>query len=210
VCSITNGKHWYQTTEGYEPTTDYIYCYQKSKEITEEYAKPGAKIDVSYFTVVVIDCNHKYEDTVTKPATCTENGVMTHTCIDCLDSYTTEIPAKGHNWSEWEITTPATKEAHGIETRTCSDCDAEETRPVTYHENDEYHLGDVNGDGKINVTDISKAAAHVKGKKRMSGDALICADINSDGIVNISDVIRIAAHVKGKRSIDARVRSSIK
>ncbi|MBE6868788.1 MAG: hypothetical protein E7494_08500 [Ruminococcus albus] len=62
-----------------------------------------------------------------------------------------------------------------------------------------YTIGDINSDGIINITDISKAAAHVKGKKRLSDDALIRADVNSDGIVNISDITKIAAHVKGKK-----------
>ncbi|SFB87092.1 dockerin type I repeat-containing protein [Ruminococcus albus] len=65
-------------------------------------------------------------------------------------------------------------------------------------------LGDVNGDGVINVTDISKAAAHVKGKKLLTGDALKRADVNSDGVVNVTDVTKIAAHVKGKKLLTSK------
>ncbi|SFC59858.1 dockerin type I domain-containing protein [Ruminococcus albus] len=62
--------------------------------------------------------------------------------------------------------------------------------------------GDVNGDGSITITDITKAAAHAKGKKLLSAEELKRADINGDGVVNVSDITRIAAHVKGKKLIN--------
>lgn len=40
-----------------------------------------------------------------------------------------------------------------------------ETKKEEAHTLTEYERGDVNGDGKINVTDVVKLAAHVKGKK---------------------------------------------
>lgn len=38
-------------------------------------------------------------------------------------------------------------------------------KPVENKASTEFERGDVNGDGKINVTDITKLAAHIKGKK---------------------------------------------
>lgn len=43
---------------------------------------------------------HSYEETITKEATCTEEGVKTFTCKECKDSYTEPIPAKGHSYGE--------------------------------------------------------------------------------------------------------------
>ncbi|WP_207646965.1 dockerin type I domain-containing protein, partial [Ruminococcus albus] len=63
----------------------------------------------------------------------------------------------------------------------------------------EYPRGDVNGDGVINVTDITKVAAHVKGKKLLDAAAQKRADVNNDGKINVSDISKIAAHVKGKK-----------
>ncbi|SEK77174.1 leucine-rich repeat protein [Ruminococcus albus] len=61
--------------------------------------------------------------------------------------------------------------------------------------------GDVNNDGKINITDITKIALHIKGKKFLTKEQKLRADINNDGNITITDLTRIAAHVKGKKSL---------
>ena len=61
--------------------------------------------------------------------------------------------------------------------------------------------GDVNGDGVVNVTDLSKIAAHIKSKKSLTGNVFIAADVNGDGSVNVGDLSRVAGHVKGKKNI---------
>ncbi|SFC57846.1 dockerin type I repeat-containing protein [Ruminococcus albus] len=72
--------------------------------------------------------------------------------------------------------------------------------PVTVAEAD-WLVGDVNNDGKINVADVAKTAAHVKGKRLLSKGAFKRADVNFDGTVDVTDVVQIAAHVKLKRMI---------
>ena len=56
--------------------------------------------------------------------------------------------------------------------------------------------GDVTGDGKVDIKDLTKVAAHVKGKKSLSNASK--ADINGDGKVDIKDLTKIAAFIKGK------------
>jgi hypothetical protein len=60
-------------------------------------------------------------------------------------------------------------------------------------------IGDVNNDGKINVTDITKVAAHIKGKRLLDDVARKRADVNHDEKINVTDITKIAAHIKGKR-----------
>ena len=62
--------------------------------------------------------------------------------------------------------------------------------------------GDVNGDGRINVTDISIIAANVKGIRPIDKYSINAADTNSDGSINVSDIALAAAHVKSIRKID--------
>ena len=59
--------------------------------------------------------------------------------------------------------------------------------------------GDVNGDGRLDVTDLSKVAAHVKGKKSLTDDQQKLADFSGDDKVNVADISLIAARIKGKK-----------
>jgi len=59
------------------------------------------------------------------------------------------------------------------------------------------HLkGDINGDGKVNTTDVGRANAHAKKTNLLEGYALACADVSGDGKVNTTDVGRMNAHAK--------------
>ncbi len=64
--------------------------------------------------------NHTYTETVTTPATCTEEGVTTFSC-DCGHTYTTAIPATGHTYTS-QVTKQATCEKAGETTYTCTAC----------------------------------------------------------------------------------------
>jgi len=55
-------------------------------------------------------------------------------------------------------------------------------------------LGDINGDGRVNISDVNKANAHAAKTKQLTGYDFACADINEDGRVNISDVNKMNAH----------------
>ena len=59
-------------------------------------------------------------------------------------------------------------------------------------------MGDINGDGRISISDINIANLHAKGKKILLGYEFACADINGDGRVRISDVNKLNLHNKGK------------
>jgi len=59
------------------------------------------------------------------------------------------------------------------------------------------HLkGDINGDGRVNTTDVGRANAHAKKTNLLSGYELSCADVSGDGKVNTTDVGRMNAHAK--------------
>ena len=56
--------------------------------------------------------------------------------------------------------------------------------------------GDVNGNGRVNVTDLSKLAAYVKGVKPLDNSELAQADVNADRMVNVTDISLLADHIK--------------
>jgi hypothetical protein len=62
-------------------------------------------------------------------------------------------------------------------------------------------MGDVSGDGKVNVADVSKVYAHVKGAGSLVDYAFTCGDVTGDGKINIADTSRVYAHVKQANSL---------
>lgn len=59
--------------------------------------------------------------------------------------------------------------------------------------------GDVNADHRLNIGDISKLYAHVRGSNKLQDQyAQLCADYNADGSVNIGDTVRLYSRVTKK------------
>ncbi|MBE7068737.1 MAG: VWA domain-containing protein [Clostridiales bacterium] len=72
---------------------------------------------------------HSYTQQITTQATCTEKGVITYTC-SCNDTYTEEIPALGHEFTNYVSDNNATYEKDGTETAVCNrdGCEERDTR----------------------------------------------------------------------------------
>ena len=159
---------------------------------------------------------HKYTSTVTKAATCTEDGVRTYTC-SCGDSYTEVIKATGHKFGAWTTTTAATCTKNGVQTRTCSVCGEKETRtiaatghkyvetivaPTTTEQGYTLHKCSVCGDEyKDNFTDPVKDPTTLSGKVasqyNTSGDLRFIAMIKSADAAG-ADVAYYDLKVDGK------------
>ena len=56
-------------------------------------------------------------------------------------------------------------------------------------------LGDINGDGQINIFDLTQCMNHIIKKAELTGNSLQAADVNEDGQVNIFDLTRIMNHI---------------
>ena len=61
--------------------------------------------------------------------------------------------------------------------------------------------GDVNGDGRINITDMLSVKANLLNKSELNGAYSKAADVNGDGKINITDFLKIKAKLLGKGSI---------
>ena len=62
-------------------------------------------------------------------------------------------------------------------------------------------LGDINGDGKVNVTDKTQLNAHIKGNSHFEGARLLACDVTGDGKINVTDKSQLNAQLKGDRDI---------
>ena len=49
-------------------------------------------------------------------------------------------------------------------------------------------IGDMTGDGKVNVLDVTAMQRHLAGLEELTDDRLALADVNTDGKVTIDDV----------------------
>ena len=69
-----------------------------------------------------------------------------------------------------------------------------ENRDVTW--NDELKpVGDVSGDGVVNIKDFQRLLRHVNRTNPLSDDALLSGDITGDGVVNVKDFARLLRHI---------------
>lgn len=58
-------------------------------------------------------------------------------------------------------------------------------------------FGDLNGDGKWNMGEISRIYSHIRGTVPLSGYTLACADVNANGSVNMGDIATLYAQIRG-------------
>ncbi len=62
-------------------------------------------------------------------------------------------------------------------------------------------FADVNGDGKINISDLIKVRNHILQEQMLQAVYRTAADVNGDGKINISDLIKIRNHILGESII---------
>ena len=57
--------------------------------------------------------------------------------------------------------------------------------------------GDINGDGKISITDLSLLKRHIIGQSKLTGEKETVADVNVDGKVSVTDLAKIKRVIVG-------------
>ena len=98
----------------------------------------GASSDFS-FTVTYPSTDHVWDEgTITKPATCTESGLITYICTDCGETKTEEMNPLGHNFKDtWTIDTEPDCQHEGSKSHHCTRCEEKQditSIPKTEHE----------------------------------------------------------------------------
>lgn len=106
-----------------------------------------------------------------------------------------ELPATGvHTWNDGEVTVRATCDAEGTMTYTCTVCGGTKTEPIPAIGR---LLGDVNGDGTVNITDMALVYQYLTGQTAFTDGHKKAADVNRDGIVDVYDLQRLYEAVTG-------------
>ena len=64
--------------------------------------------------------------------------------------------------------------------------------------------GDVNGDGKITLTDFVRIKSHLLGASQLTGAYGMAGDVSGDGKITLTDFVKMKAHLLGIESIIPR------
>ena len=173
-------------------------------------------------TNVCADCGHSSITSI--PATdhsiqisvvapnCTEDGYRLHACENCDYSFRDNVvPAWGHSLLITESAPSCTEGGHNLnQCLNCSYYFFDNFTPATGHRYENgictacgdvevtVGPGDITGDGKLNIMDVVKLYAHVKGVSTITDEAALqLADYTGDGRVNIMDIAKLYTAVKG-------------
>ena len=66
---------------------------------------------------------------------------------------------------------------------------------------DDIAYGDINGDGFINMGDVSRILSHIAGSESLTETELQAADVSGDGLVNMMDISLVLEYIKGNIDI---------
>ena len=102
--------------------------------------KAGTFKEITVNSIDIVSSNpnahyHNYVKTVTKKATCKEEGTITYTCTSTKGicdrkTYTEAIPKTDHTYGDWSVVKEATETETGLKSRTCKVCGDEETAVI--------------------------------------------------------------------------------
>jgi hypothetical protein len=103
------------------------------------------------------------------------NGAKEYSITDVeAGAYTLRVSKEKHATMEYEITVGG--ENVSVDAKICP-------------------IGDVTGDGVVNIKDFQRLLRHVNKTNPLSGYELACGDVTGDGVCNIKDFQRLLRHV---------------
>ena len=136
IAHTLNGKlatEWENADNCYDADMEGIFEFADDKATCENHGK-GYYICEDCGEMVFVETfrGHSYDTSeITKPATCTEDGVREFTCSTCGGTYTEKIPAKGHDYVVVGSPTLPTDSTSGQVVIECSREDCETTHTIT-------------------------------------------------------------------------------
>ena len=69
-------------------------------------------------------------------------------------------------------------------------------------------MGDANGDGEVNVSDIVEIVNYIMGKPS-ANFVLAAADLNGDGEINVTDIVKVVSIIMSTNNNSASVRAAV-
>jgi hypothetical protein len=146
--------------------------------------------------MVTTKLSHTYDDGVeTISPTCTDEGTMTYTCTVCGDTKTETIAALGQEHSYTKTVVAPTYTAEGYTLYECIYCGDSYKSDVTEKLN--YLKGDVDGNGKVDLKDVTLLFQFVNGQIDALDNAP-AAEVTGDESIDLKDVTLLFQYVNGQ------------
>ena len=141
----------------------------------------------------------KPEDTVTVPATCTENGRVVVLCSVCGNPASiTQTPALGHDWKESDVAVSCTQDGYHL--KKCERCNEEEKSnivPMLEHKNPDG--SDAYGEPFVHIKPTTNSLGYIGRECALCKNIwdyeaipmleIMKGDTNMDGKIDINDAI---------------------
>ena len=155
----------------------------------------GFKID----SINVNYIEHEYEQIENIESTCNEYGKKIYSCKICDKTKDEEKELAKHTEGptviENEIEATVVEEGSYDEVIYCSVCNKELSRTKNIIPKKDFFVGDVNGDGKLNIKDWNKVYNYINETSKLTDEEFERGDVNEDGKVNIKDWNRMYDHI---------------
>jgi len=162
-----------------------------------------------YTTYTCSVCGDSYVDDIVPPLTAVITGTVTSFRSD-TDEITIELIADGETDPAYTIVVTGNSAEYSLENveageyilRVSKKDHVTREYAITVESQEsvidlKIHLvGDVDGNGKVNTIDASKANAHARGVQYLDDYEASCGDVNFDTRLNTPDVARINAHAR--------------
>ena len=181
------------------------------------HGQPVTVHESEFTTVSKNPCTHDYVGTVTRDATCTEDGLLTYACTKCADSYTRTIIAPGHDYWEGVCNFCGDRLVlSNLSGNVLADGSPQELIQITLSGEKTYTATTV--DGTFAMADILPGTYTLTVEKAdcvpfateltlEPGDAVlelklcIPGDVTADHRLNIGDVGKLYGHVRGSNKL---------
>ncbi len=162
-----------------------------------------------YTTYTCLSCGDSYVDDIVPPLTAVITGTVTSFRSD-TDEITIELIRDGETEPAYTIVVTGNSAEYSLDGVTAGEYTLRVSKKdhvtrdyeITVESQESvidlkiHLLGDVDGNGRVNTIDVSKANAHARGVQYLDDYEASCGDINADTRLNTPDVARINVHAR--------------
>ena len=133
-----------------------------------------------------LPCDHAYVSAVHRSATCTDTGILTHSCQLCGHSYAEPISLKAHDYDQGIVLTASTCQETGTLLCSCTQCGQQQTKTLAYADH-------VPGDARHTVPATCVQDGHVSATCTVCSQTLILQTLPKCDTHHLKETVTVPA-----------------